>query len=338
MSELGIAAVLSLLGASTVAVVLAGTALARAGDAIAEQTGLGRIFVGALFVAVATSLPELGTVVTAAASGSPDLAIGDLFGSNMANMAILAIVDLRYRGRVIPAAELGHARMAAIAIGLTAVALLGIVAPPGVDVLDVGITPIVLAIAYVAALAWFRRVPPIGVAVASPTPFHEIRPIRRRWTGVGPPARRFVTATVALVLAAPLLAFSSEEVARRSGLGEGLLGVSLLAVTTSMPELVTALAAVRIGAHDLAVGNLLGSNAANMAMIVAVDAAYRPGPVLAAVSGAQVVAGISAILLMSLALAALVTGRANRASRLEPDSIVILVVYLLSIAAVAVTE
>ena len=65
---------------------------------IAESTGLGRIFVGALFNAIAMSLPELGTDVAAAASDAPDLAIGDLFGSSMANMAILAIVDLRYRG------------------------------------------------------------------------------------------------------------------------------------------------------------------------------------------------------------------------------------------------
>lgn len=334
MSELALAPLLILLGVSIVVVVYGGTLLARAGDEIAEHTGLGRIFIGALLVAIATSLPELGTNVTAAASGAPDLAISDLFGSSMANMAILAIVDLRYRGRVIPAIELGHSRIAAIAIGLTALAMLGIASPPGLHVGGIGITSIMLAAGYVAALAWFRRVPPIGVTVATPTPFREPRRFSERWTGLGPQLRQFAIATVALAASAPVLALTTEEVAERSDLSQGFLGVTVLAVATSLPELVTSLAAVKMGAFDLAVGNLLGSNAANMAMIVFVDAAYRPGPVLAAVGEVNLVAATGAILMMALALASIVSGQANRAHKLEPDSIVLLLAYVGCVAAV----
>lgn len=334
MSELALAPLLIILGASVVAVVYAGTLLARAGDEIAEHTGLGRIFIGALLVAVATSLPELGTNVTAAASGAPDLAISDLFGSSMANMAILAIVDLRYRGRLLPAVELGHTRIAAIAIGMTALAMLGISSPPGISVAGVGITPIVLGVGYVAALAWFRRVPPIGVLSPTPTPFREPRRFSERWTGIGPQLAQFGVATVVLAAAAPLLALTTEEVAERSDLSQGFLGVTLLAVTTSLPELVTSLAAVKMGAYDLAVGNLLGSNAANIAMILFVDIAYRPGPVLAAVDEVNLVAATGSILMMALALASIVSGQANRAHRLEPDSIMLLVAYVGCVAAV----
>jgi cation:H+ antiporter len=334
MSELALAPLLAILGASIVTVVLAGTQLARVGDEIAEHTGLGRIFIGALLVAVATSLPELGTNVTAAASNAPDLAIGDLFGSSMANMAILAIVDLRYRGRLLPFVELGHTRIAAIAIGMTALAMLGIASPPGIDIGGVGITPIILAVGYVAALAWFRRVPPIGVTEPTPTPFREPRRFSERWTGLGPQLRRFGIATLALAVSAPLLALTTEEVADRADVSQGFLGVTVLAVTTSLPELVTSLAAVGMGAYDLAVGNLLGSNAANIAMIVFVDIAYRPGPVLAAVDEVSLVAATGSILLMALALASIVSGQANRARRLEPDSIVLLVAYVGCVAAV----
>lgn len=334
MSELALAPLLVILGASVVAVVFAGTRLARAGDEIAEHTGLGRIFIGALLVAVATSLPELGTNLTAAASGAPDLAISDLFGSSMANMAILAIVDLRYRGRLLPAVELGHTRIAAIAIGMTALAMLGIASPPGVAVAGVGITPIVLGVGYVAALAWFRRVPPIGVMSPTPTPFREPRRLSERWTGLGPQLAQFGLATVVLAVSAPLLALTTEEVAERSDLSQGFLGVTLLAVTTSLPELVTSLAAVKMGAYDLAVGNLLGSNAANIAMILFVDVAYRPGPVLAAVDEVNLVAATGSILMMALALASIVSGQANRAHRLEPDSIMLLVAYVGCVAAV----
>jgi cation:H+ antiporter len=334
MSGLALAPLLAILGASVVLVVLAGTWLARAGDEIAEHTGLGRIFIGALLIAVATSLPELGTDVTAALSDAPDLAIGDLLGSSMANMAILAIVDLRYRGRVLPLVELGHTRIAAIAIGLTALAAIGVSSPPGVDVLGVGITPILLFLGYVASLAWFRRVPPIGVAMPTPTPFREPRRFGQRWTGMGPQLRRFTFGAVALLVAAPAVALATEEVADRSNLSQGFLGVTLLATATSLPELATSLAAVKLGAYDLAVGNLFGSNAANMAMIVFVDAAYRPGPILAAVGEVHLVAAFGAILLMALAVAGIVSGQANRAHRFEPDSIVLLVAYVGCVAAV----
>jgi len=116
---------------SASAVVAGGTALARAGDAIATRTGLGGLFIGMLLMAAATSLPEILTDAAAAAAGSPDLAVGDLFGSSMANMAILAFVDLLHRHRVWPRVEIGHARVASVAIALTALATLGILTPPG---------------------------------------------------------------------------------------------------------------------------------------------------------------------------------------------------------------
>jgi cation:H+ antiporter len=85
---------------------------------------------------------------------------------------------------------------------------------------------------------------------------------------------------------------------------------------------------VRLGAHDLAVGNLFGSNAFNMAIIVFVDLAYTPGPVLGAVSMAQLVPGIGAILLMAIALGAIVQGASTRLRRGEPDAVLLLLAYV----------
>jgi cation:H+ antiporter len=326
--------VLLVLALAIVVVVTAGSSLARSGDQLAEQTGLGRIFIGALLVAVVTSLPELGIDVTAAASDAPDLAIGDLFGSSMANMAILGVLDLRYRGRILPSVELGHTRVAAIGIGLTALAVMGLDISPRASVAGIGVTSIGITFGYIAAVAWFRRVPPLGVATPSPTPFRQPTTLRERWTGSAPILKRFATAAVLLALAAPALALSTEELADRTDVSQSFLGVALLATATSLPELVTSLAAVRIGAYDLAVGNLFGSNAANMAMIVIVDAAYRPGPILADVDATHSIAGTGAILLMALALASILSGQTNRAQRLEPDSIILLIAYVGAITAV----
>jgi cation:H+ antiporter len=290
----------------------------------------------------------LVTDMSAAVARAPDLAVGDLFGSSMANMAVLAVIDLSYRGRVWPAVEVGHARVAAVAIGLTALAVLGILTPPGWSLGWVGLDTVGVAAAYVAAVAWFRRsarveapmpmvledrVPSDGLLV--PTGWSE--PEDRAPSGLASIVRRFAVAALIIFGAAPVVAVAARELAHEAGMAETTVGAGLLAVTTSLPELVASLAAVRIGAYDLAVGNLFGSNAANMAVLLFADVAYTPGPILAAVSPSQVVVGTSAILLMALALAAIVGGTETRIGRVEPDAVVLLVAYVGALVAVGVT-
>ncbi|HEU0235052.1 MAG TPA: hypothetical protein VFR14_01290 [Candidatus Limnocylindrales bacterium] len=341
MLDLPLPALVGVFAGAAAIVVVAGIVLARSGDQIAERTGLGGLFVGMLLLAGATSLPEVTVDVSASLAGAPDLAVGDLFGSSMANMAILATIDLLHRGGVWPAVSLGHARLASIGIALTAIAVLGIAAPPGVRLGWIGIETIVIVGGYIAAMLWIRRSPTTAhrrgqpsVEVVSPTgwgatPAHE-RPLRAE-------VARFAAGSVAVLVAAPALALSGQGIAAATGIGETFIGTVLLAGSTSLPELVASIAAVRIGAYDLAVGNLFGSNAFNMTALLAADAAYLPGPILAAVDPAQVVAGMGAILMMALALAAVVHGERTRVARLEPDAVLVLVVWVLLLAAVFAT-
>lgn len=310
----------------------AGVVLAREGDTIAERSGLGGLLVGTLLLAGATSLPEIATDVSAALSGAPDLAVGDLFGSSMANMAILAVVDLAYRGRVWTRVGLGHVRVAAIATMLTSVALLGILVPPGIAIGWVGVETVGIVALYVAATAWVRRSHRSGRRdhdasgeIIAPTGWGVAAARRQPYRAV---VARFAAAAVAVLVAAPILAMAAGGIAEETGVGETFVGTLLLAATTSLPELVASLTAVRIGAHDLAVGNLFGSNAFNMVALLAADLAFLPGPILAAVAPAQAVAGIGAILLMALAIAAVVHGTETRIARLEPDAVVLLLAYV----------
>ncbi len=144
-------------GASALVVMATGTYLARAGDSIATRTRLGGLFVGMLLMASATSLPEIVTDVSAALAGAPDLAVADLFGSSMANMAILAVIDLAHRGRVWTRVGLGQARLAAVAIALTSIALLAMLLPDSIEVGWIGLETVVIVGGYVAAAAWIRR-------------------------------------------------------------------------------------------------------------------------------------------------------------------------------------
>lgn len=318
-----------------VLLVRAAVALASAGDQIAERTGLSRAFVGTLLLAGATSMPELLTDVSAVLADAPDLAVGDLFGSSMANMAILAILDLIHRGTVWPSVELAHARVGAVAIALTAVAALGVLTPPGLSLGWVGLDTIAVAAMYVAAVAWFRRTPVLtraGGLLPTVPPRSRVEP--KGGGPVGESVVRFAGATLLILVAAPLVAVSGREIAVQAGIAETTVGAALLAFVTSLPELVASLANVRIGAYDLAVGNLFGSNAANMSVLVLVDLAYLDGPLLAAVSPAQVVAALGAVLLMALAIAALVTGSESRIGRLEPDAVVLLLAYVGALVAV----
>jgi cation:H+ antiporter len=95
------------------------------------------------------------------------------------------------------------------------------------------------------------------------------------------------------------------------------------------------MAAIKIGAHDLAVGNLFGSNAMNMSILFIADLFYFDGPILAAVDPSQAIAAIGAIILMALAVAAIVGGTETRVGRLEPDAIVVIVAYITVLIVVA---
>ena len=122
---------------------------------------------------------------------------------------------------------------------------------------------------------------------------------------------------------------AADGIARETGLGESFVGASFLAFSTSLPELATALAAVRIGAFDLAVGSLLGSNAFNMAIVLIVDLFYFDGPILGDVHAVEAFVGVGAILLMAIVLAGIIHGAKTRASRLEPGSGMALIVYFI---------
>lgn len=316
----------------------AGVALARNASDIVERTALTALFVGMVLMAFATSLPEIVTDVTAALEGSPDLAVGDLFGSSMANMAILAVVDMTRRGRMWPSVELGHARVAAVAIGLTGLAVLGMLASPVPALGWVGVDTLLIAVAYVAALAWIRRSPvsPRDPATTGAAEGPDTGASDDTTPGARQAFLRFGGAGAVILVSAALVGSSAVAITRQTGISETSFGTAVLAVTTSLPELIASLAAARMGRHDLAVGNLFGSNAANMSVLFFADLAYTPGPILGAIAPGQALAGVGAIMLMAMALAAIVHGAETRIARFEPDALLLLAAYGALLALVVV--
>ena len=319
-------------------VALAGTSLARNGDVIAARTSLGGLWVGSIFVAIATSLPEITTDVSAILMGLPDLAAGDLFGSSMANMLILGMVSLLPGADLFRRAALDNAASAALAIVVTSIAAIALLIRPDFAVAGIGPGALVILVAYLVgtraiylhtsvARAASRVVEmstadPADTPAATPTELP--RSLQRALVG-------FAGAAAVILLAAPLFVVFAERLAAVTGLESSFIGTWLVGMSTSLPELVTSAAAVRLGAYDLAIGNLFGSNAVNMLLLVPLDALYRDGPILAAVHPVHAVTALTSVVLMAIGLAAIVFRSRGRLSVLEPDSGLLVLGYVVGI-------
>lgn len=324
-------------GCSAAVIVFAGTKLSHYGDQIAELTGLGRLWIGVVLMAAATSLPEIFTDVSAALMDAPDIAAGDLFGSNMANMLVLGIIDLLHRQkRVWQQAALEHTLTAALAMVLTGLAAFFVLARIDVTHLGVGLGSLVLLLLYVLGMRLVFRQENMkrrqreqeavleGVSEKGDSGIVRRADLRRAVAG-------FVAAALVLLVAAPFLAGSAKGIAEQSGMSATFIGTSLVGITTSLPELVTSIAAVRLGAFDLAVGNLFGSNAFNMAAFFFADLAYRGGGLLDHVSSTHALTALWSILMMNIGLMGIIYRAEKRFMLIEPDSLLMIVSYVLGL-------
>jgi cation:H+ antiporter len=316
-----------LFAASASLIVAAGIRLARDGDVIAAGTGLGGLWVGAILVAAATSLPELATDLSAVWQGRPELAVGDLFGSSMANMLIIAVVDLVTRHtRVLTRVAVTQLAVGTLAVCLTTVAALGMLVP-GPVVAGFGWATVAVGVGYAAGMRYLHRNRP-EPPFRRPEEVKAAQPRRRELRRAG---GRFALSALVILLAAPLLASSTAALAGSLGISHGFAGLVLLAVTTSLPEAVVTTASVRRESYDLAVGNLLGSNCFNMAVLVPLELANGGRSILADAGPELIVAALFGVLLTGLAMLG-VLDRAERVRRgIELAPLAAVVIYVIGL-------
>lgn len=303
-------------------VFLIASRLARDADLIADATGLGRLWIGSLLLAGSTSLPELVTDINAAVLGVPDIGVGDLLGSTMANMLILAGLDLAFpRRRILENVAVDHVLVGTLALVLTAMAGIAITMRGWGSIGHVGIETLVIGITYVLGMRIVYRSSAAGPPHDQLTLGENGRTLLRQGlTG-------FALAAMGMLVTAPLLVISAEAVAIEAGLTQTAVGTLLVGFTTSFPEMAATVAAVRMGALDLAVGNIFGSNAFNMFVLLPMDLAYLPGPVLASVSGDQSITAQFAVLALALGMMGIL-GRSGRLLALvRLESVGILAAY-----------
>lgn len=274
--------VLTLL-AGLVLLLVGGEVLVRGASAIAERFGVPHFVVGVVVVGFGTSTPELVTSVQAALVGAPGIAVGNIVGSNIAN--ILLILGLAAALSPIAVERAVLRRDGGIALA-AAMAVLALAALDGVDRL----TGALLVAGLVAYIYTTIRHP----ASATPAEVDDGTPAPRLWLA----AVLTVGGLAVVMLGADLLVTAAIELARKSGISESVIGLTIVAIGTSLPELATSMIAAFRKQADIALGNILGSNIYNVLGILGVTALVEPVPMPDDIASTDVWVMLAATLLL----------------------------------------
>lgn len=310
---------------------LAGPELSRSGDVIAEKTGLSGSWIGLVMLATVTSLPELVTGLSAVTvAGVPNIAVGDLMGSCVFNLAILIVLDFLHRDEPIyRRANIGHILAAAFGIMLIGWAGMSVILSDhrfSLQIGHVGIYSPILIGLYLIAIR---------------TVFHYERNQRAEFVEeiaeqygditLRQAVKRYLVAAVVLVAAGVWLPFVASDLAEAMGWNQTFVGTLFVAAATSLPELVVTIAAMRLGALDMAIANLLGSNMFNMLVLAIDDLAYLKGPLLSDISPVHAVSAYSAVIMTGIVVVGLLYRAKTRVFRyVDWISISLFLVYLLN--------
>ena len=252
-------------------IVLSGVRLSKYGDIIADLSGLGKAWIGLILMAAVTSLPELFSGFSSILIlKKPDIAVGAVFGSCAFNLAILALLDYFVPGKpissVVTKSQILAGFLSMILIILSVIEIhFGKLFP---EKGWFGLFPGLIIFIYLISIRIiFENDKQAQKAIDSfegPTHKKEIKISLKK------AIIKFLFYSVLIVTAALALPYFAEKLAEETGISESFVGTLLVAASTSLPEMVVSIAAVRMGSIDLAVGNLLGSNIFNM-FILAID-------------------------------------------------------------------
>jgi cation:H+ antiporter len=324
--DLAIAVGIFLVSAGSV--IYFGTQLAKYGDVLATLTGWGRLFVGSILVAMATSLPELSTNISAVRLDppNPELALGNVLGANMINMLTFAVVALIFGGKsflqkVAPA----QGYLITLAVILTALTVLFAWFKPDISFWNLGLSSAILLVIFVVGMRIvYAKRPQGGDTSDEPAGMT----LSRAWV-------MFSLVSVGVIIAGYFLAFSVDQIAAITGVASSTLGILLASLVTTMPEATATIAAARMGAPDLGIGNLYGSCAFNVTILFFADPFYRQGIVLNQTEPTHFVAGGVAIVLMLVGLVLVLAHHRLHRVAVSVGLAVMAAVYLAGAVAVA---
>jgi len=324
---------------ATLVIVIAGSRLSRLADTLSDRTGLGEALFGVLFLAGVTSLPDFAATLSAAVDSRPDLAMSNVMGSMAVNLVFLGVADIVYRKANLEhaAASSVNLMMAILLIVLLTLPLLAIFTPAVTWLNLHPFTPVIVT-AYLFGMhlvhraqerpMWFPR---LTLQTVSDEPEQHFRSHTATvWFG-------FISMAVVTTMAGWVLMEAAKGIADQTGLSETVVGGMFTAMATSTPELVTTIAAIRIGALTLAVSNIFGTNCFNMLVVAAADAGYSSGSIYHDMAPVQMTWGLVSILMTAILLLGLVRRQTYGIGRIGFESALILGVYAVALGVVVMS-
>jgi cation:H+ antiporter len=316
--------------AAAVLVWSAGTRLTHALDSVSRKTGWGEAFVGMLLLGGITSLPEIANSITSSWTGNPALAVNNLLGSAAINILLLAVADA-FIGReaVTSAVARPSTLMMATLCMLALVTVAAAVTVTDVLVLGVGVWSVAvcaisigsfwLSVGYDDRAAWVVRNADAD-ALDEPEEHDDSRPMRSLVMTSA------VTGAV-IFIAGYALSQTGDALAEQTGIGTGMVGFALIGLSTSMPELSSIVAALRLRRYEMAFGQVLGTNFINLSLLLLADAVFAGGPVVNELSRFETVSALLGATLIGVFLVGLLERRNPTVMKMGWDSLAVMILF-----------
>ncbi len=344
MSGLSTPLVVAVFVAGSAATWIAGISLSKSTDSLDRRFGLGEELGGLILLAIAGTLPEIAIVASAAVAGHLDIAVGNLIGGIAMQTLVLVVLDAA-SGRERPLSylvgSLTPVLEALIVVVCLATVLAGAALPASTSVGGVSPTSIAVVLFWLGGVWIVNRV---RMRTDWKIEMPGSRPGRRHVREDHPQERRpFSGRSTALVVAVFGLAAgitlgagvalqsSGNVLADRMGLQGAIFGATVLAAATALPEISSGIAAVRLGDHQLAVGDILGGNSFQLTLFLLADV-LAGTPVIVAERGSDVWLGGAGLLMTGIVAAAVIARPKRTVLRLGIDSIALVAVYAATIA------
>ncbi|SDG68150.1 sodium:calcium antiporter [Psychroflexus sediminis] len=320
-------------GVATLVIVVAGTALTRYADQLADKTGLGEALVGAVFLGGVTSIAGIITSVSAAYNNHPELAISNAIGGIAAQTLFLSIADITYRKVNLEhaSASLTNLMQGVLLIGLLTLVLLG-VASPNYTLFNIHPISITIIIAYLLGTRMISMAkekpmwnPKITLSTVEDTPDQE----NIKKTKMSHLIIKFVLLSILVGFSGYAIGISGINISDATALSEGFVGSIFTAVATSLPELIVTLAAVRQKALALAVGNIIGGNSFDVLFVAFSDIAYQDGSILHNITTYQSFLVPMTMLMASILIMGLLLRQRKGIGNIGWESALIILIFML---------
>jgi cation:H+ antiporter len=326
-----LAANIAIFAIAAIAIALAGTRMTAVADRLADKTGLGEALVGALFLGGSTSLPGIVASVTAAITDHPELAASNALGGIAAQTAFLAIADIVYRKANLEhaAASIANLMQGSLLIALLSMSLLAM-ASPEVSLLAINPMTLFLIGVYLFGLRLTSQAQNAPMWVPRRTTETLLdEPDEPATSGGGAMGLwgRFGVLAIIVGVSGYAVAQSGVAIAAKTGLSETIVGTLFTAVSTSLPELVTTVAAVRTGALTLAVSGVFGGNSFDILLLAFSDLAYRGGSIYHIFGDRQVFIATLTIFMTAIMLLGLLRREKYGIGNIGFESFFILLLY-----------